>query len=224
MTLSCQNVSAEPAFVPVGERTNHIDGSSDMSLWLKVPATSAKLGADFALRPDPTQTARAAAPATDQIDAAWMKMSLEGAGRIAGYRDASLELRVESEGDESSLAASASRVLVAGDGFSLSLGQSAWLSRSVDIEDEDDDGAPLNAPLRTVTTSLDSSHELKLTLPGTGTAFSVSTSLAPDTVEPQPTFGAEQRLLGGLTVHASFSRDDEGHPETSLSAGFKHSW
>lgn len=212
-------LNTPPAVSPDGKRTDNLDGSANVSVWLNLPwSLSGKFGADFSMAPDPFAAADMTngSVAAKHPEAAWAQLPLDSAAQQIGWDAASLEARAGFGGDESKIGGKISRLLAKRDGLALTLTQSASATRSVQTTD-------INQRPN-LATALDANSELKLSLANTGTSFVVGANLTRDPTAPMATVGAEQQLFGDVKLSASVGRSDDGLVDSRIGASFKKTW
>ena len=75
-------------------------------------------------------------------------------------------------------------------------------------------------PLRNYQTE----QSAKLSIADTGTSFIAGQTLSSTDDEWLRTFGAEQKLFGGVSIAGSIGETPQGTSNKSITAGYKHSW
>ena len=207
----------------LGGRTDNPDGSSKMSVGRKLPTEwDTKVGADFNLsapasndlqRPDrPYQDPTARSSGT-----AWANVTMPGPAVTWGWDKTIVEGRVDPLHEQGKFGTRFSRSVPVGSSLSVTL----------------EDGYAVTPALRNGTTppppgaapeTWETDKTARLKVAPTDTTFSVGRKMNGVDQKWLNTFGAEQKVLGPLTVKGGVSETPTGAYDRSISAGFKTTW
>jgi hypothetical protein len=155
------------------------------------------------------------APPSQSTGTAWAAVTAPGVGQI--WDKTAIEARLDPAQDQSKLGTSLSKSLPFwGDQYSLTLQNNynviqQSLSPVVGISGH---------PARNYQTD----QSAKLSIADTGTSFIAGQSLSSSDEKWLRKIGAEQKLFDGVSITGSISETQQGTPNRSLTAGFKHSW
>ena len=144
---------------------------------------------------------------------AWATMTAPGIPRI--WDNTAVDVSMDSGTDQGKLGTTLSRsVPIAGDAYSLILQNSYRLSQP----------APMPLASSQENRTLEIERSAKFSVKQTGTSLVAGQTLSSADDKWLGKVGAEQKLLGDVTVTGSVSETLHGPANKSLSAGFKKSW
>jgi hypothetical protein len=223
LMLTASAAFAEDKSSVVGGRTDNPDGSSKVSVGRKLPTDwDTKVGADFDLtapassdlqRPDrPYQD-----PSARSTGSAWATMTMPGLSAPLGWDKTTVEGRVDPLHEQGKLGTRFSRSVPVNTSLSVTL----------------EDGYSVTPALRNGTTppppgaaqeTWETDKTARLKVAPTDTTFSVGKKINGVDQKWLNTFGAEQKVIGPLTVKGGVSETPTGAYDRSISAGFKTTW
>jgi hypothetical protein len=145
---------------------------------------------------------------------AWATITAPGVGSL--WDKTAVEARLDPSQDQSKLGTSLSKSLELGEQYSLTLQNGFNLTQPGVV------GVPGLAghPSR----NFETGQSAKLNLTDSGTSLSAGQSLSSTDDKWLRKIGAEQKLLGGVSISGSISETPLGTSNKSISAGFKRSW
>ncbi|MEW6450078.1 MAG: hypothetical protein AB1490_05480 [Pseudomonadota bacterium] len=222
LTLTASVAFAEEKSSTIGGRTDNPDGSSKVSVGRKLPTEwDTKIGADFNLtapasndlqRPDrPFQD-----PNARSQGSAWATMTMPGLSAPFGWDKTTVEGRVDPQHEQGKLGTRFSRSVPVGSDLSVILEDGYAVTPALRGTAPPPPGA---AP---ETWETDKTARLKVA--PTDTTFSIGRKMNGVDQKWLNTFGAEQKVVGPLTVKGGVSETPTGAYDRSISAGFKTTW
>jgi len=145
---------------------------------------------------------------------AWAALTAPGVGSI--WDKTAIEARVDPAQEQSKLGTSLSKSLPFSERYSLTLqnGYNVIQQGIVPVP------GIVARPLRNYQTE----QSAKLSIADTGTSFIAGQTLSSTDDEWLRTFGAEQKLFGGVSIAGSIGETPQGTSNKSITAGYKHSW
>jgi hypothetical protein len=213
---------AEDKGPTIGGRTENPDGSAKLSVGRKLPTEwDTRVGADFNLtapvsndlqRPD-----RPADPNARSTGSAWATLTMPGLSAPIGWDKTTIEGRVDPLHEQGKLGTRFSRSMPVGDGLAVVL----------------EDGYAVTPTLRNGATppppgaaaeTWETDKTARLKVAPTETTFSVGKKMNGVDQKWLSTFGAEQKVIGPLTVKGGVSETPTGAYDRSISVGFKTAW
>ncbi|MBI4275485.1 MAG: hypothetical protein HY659_12385 [Rhizobiales bacterium] len=216
-------------------RTEKPDGSAAVSVKRTLPsAWDSKVGVDLTVPPtDPAvRSEKPVTPASPDRGAgsAWANVGLPGA---------SVEARVEAKDEQEKLGTKLSKSVPIGSDLSVTLQNGYSITHAA--PSTAGTGVPGNSfivPPPATTTSpgatapvppggaqtFSTERAAKFNIAPTGTTISAGTAMSSTDEKWLRTFGAEQKLLGPLSVTGTVSETATGELNKSFTAGFKRSW
>jgi len=223
LTLTASTAFAQEKGPTIGGRTDNPDGSSKMSVGRKLPTEwDAKVGADFNL----------AAPASNDVyrpdrmfqdpnarstGSAWANLSMPGLSAPFGWDKTTLEARVDPLHEQGKFGTRFSRSVPVGNNFSVIL----------------EDGYAVTPALRNGATppppgaapeTWETDKTARLKVAPTDTTFSIGKKMNGVDQKWLNTFGAEQKVMGPLTIKGAVNETPTGAFDRSIAAGFKTTW
>ena len=188
------------------------------SLW------DARIGADMTVVNQPSTQTNADllrqkyapdAPPSQSSGTAYAAVTAPGVGQI--WDKTAIEARVDPAQDQSKLGTSLSKSLpLGGDQYSLTLQNGYNVTQQGMTPAVGTSGHPAR--------NYQTDQSAKLSITDTGTSFIAGQSLSSTDDKWLRKIGAEQKLLGDVSVAGTISETAQGATNRSLTAGFKHSW
>jgi hypothetical protein len=145
---------------------------------------------------------------------AWAAITAPGVGSI--WDKTAIEARVDPSQEQSKLGTSLSKSLPLNEQYSLTL-QNGYNVIQQGI-------VPMPGIAAHPTRNYEVDRSAKLSIADTGTSFIAGQSLSSADDKWLSKVGAEQKLLGGVTITGSIGETVLGPSNKSLTAGFKRSW
>jgi hypothetical protein len=216
---------------------NKANGASDVSV--KQPLSTfwdARIGADMTVVNQP-QTLTSAdllrqkfssdGQPSQSSGTAWAAITAPGVGSI--WDKTAVEARVDPAQESSKLGTSLSKSLPLGEQYSLTLQNGYNVIQQGHSSRPCADCVNLSAvPVPGIaahpTRNYQTEQSARLSIADTGTSFIAGQSLSSTEDKWLRKIGAEQKLLGGVTINGSIAETALGTSNKSLTAGFKHSW
>jgi hypothetical protein len=194
--------SAAPGAPANWQRTDKLDGSTDVSVKKPLPVTwDSSVGADFALAPASAGVPGKPPMADRDTSAAWAKVQVPGV--------AAIDARVEPGADANKLGASLSRSLPVGGDVSMTLQNTTTVTQPAGAA-----AAPVWSTDRGV----------KFDFGRTGTSLGVGTVSSSADGVTHNKLSAEQKLTGALSLSTAVT-DPGGKAESrSVGLGYKMKW
>jgi hypothetical protein len=201
------------------------DTANGAALSVKQPLSpfwDTRVGADLnVVRQQPALTASdllaeklAGGGQTQSSGAAWAAITAPGVGSI--WDQTAIEARVDPSQDTSRLGTSLSKSVPLGERTSITLQNGTnVIQQGV---------APIPGIAGHPVRNVEMDQSARLSIADTGTSFVAGQTLSSADDKWLRRFGAEQKLLGGVSVTGSIGETPQGAPNKSISAGFKKSW
>ncbi len=206
-------------------RTDRPDGSASVTVKRTLPAEwDTKVGIDLGLPPSAERDTRPDifSPGLSQdrgSGSAWANMTLPGA---------SLEARVETQGEQEKLGTKLSKSVPVGGDLSVTLQNGFSVTHAQPGVTAGMPAAAANTAIQTAALApvsvYSTDRAARLQILPTGTSFSAGATTSSADEKWLRTFSAKQKLLGPLSVTGSVSETASGDLNKSLSAGFKRNW
>ena len=216
-----------PARTAAGEamiwsEQNGPNGASAVSVKQSLsPVWDTRIGADMTVAHEPTTMSELLAEksanggnAPQSSGSAWAAISAPGAGDI--WDKTAVEARLDPAQERSRLGTSLSKSLPLGEQYSLTLQNGYNLIQQGLV--------PVPGIIPHPMRNYDTEQSAKLGIAETGTSFTAGQSLSSADDRWLRRIGAEQTLLGGLSVSGSIGETADGTTDKSITAGFKRSW
>jgi hypothetical protein len=204
-------------------RSDNPDGSSAVTVKQPItPFWDTRIGADLNVATrTPTTSSEVLAERlahdnqlSQSSGSAWAAMTAPGLGSI--WDKTAIEARTDPGQDQSKFGTSLSKsVPFGGNQYSLTLQNGYNVTQQTLV--------PIFG-LGTSTRIFETDQTAKLGIAETGTSFIAGQTHSTADNKWLRRFGAEQKLLGGVTITGSVSETPDGVPNRSLTAGFKHQW
>ena len=201
---------------------NNKPGGSTVSVKQQVaPFWDTRVGADMTVAREPTTMSELLAEKTSNGGnlpqsggSAWVAVTAPGAGPV--WDKTAVEARVDPSSEQSKLGTSLSKQVPISGASSLTLqnGYSMTQQGIVPVP------GLSQRPLRTYETD----QSAKISIGDTGTSVTAGQTLSTTDDKWLRKFGAEQKVLDGVTISGSVSETPAGTTSKSISAGFKKSW
>jgi hypothetical protein len=215
---------AAPGTDAAWSESNKPNGSSDVSVKQSLSAfLDAKVGADMTVT-GPPQTLTEAQLLSARLanggslpqssGTAWAAITAPGAGPI--WDKTSVEARVDPSQDQTRLGTSFSKSLPFSEQYSLSLENGYNLIEQGVV--------PVPGIIGRPAQNYQTDQSAKLSITETGTSFSAGQSLSSSDDKWLRKVGAEQKLIGGVSISGSIGETPLGITNKSVTAGFKQSW
>ena len=201
----------------VGGRTDNPDGSSAITVGRKLPTEwETKVGADFNLAPPPSTDIRPGRPILQNASdpsaaAAWGNVTLSSPDAALGWDKARIEGRIDPTHDQSKLGTTFSRSVPVGEKLSVTLEDGYAVTRATSGSTAP--GEP--------TQNWETDKAVRLKVAPVDTTFSLSTRMSSADGHWLNTVGAEQKILGPVTLKGSVGETTNGDLNRSITAGFK---
>src|SRR5581483_4158393 len=186
-----------------------------------VPLWDTRIGADMTVTREPTTMSELLAEKTanggnlpQSGGSAWAAVTAPGAGSV--WDKTAVEARIDPSSEQSKLGTSLSKQVPISGASSLTLqnGYSMTQQGMMPVP------GLTSRPQRTYETD----QSAKLSIGDTGTSVSAGQTLSSTDDKWLRKFGAEQKVLEGVTISGSVSETPAGTTSKSISAGFKKSW
>jgi hypothetical protein len=198
------------------------DGGSAVSVKQSVsPFWDTRIGANMTVAPEPTTMAELVAEKAanggavpQSSGSAWAAVTAPGAGSI--WDRTAIEARVDPGQDQSRLGTSISKLVPIGEQYSLTL-QDGYSVVQQGV-------AAIPGIIAHPTRNYETEQSAKLNVEDTGTSFTAGQTLSSSDDKWLRKFGAEQKLISGVTVSGSIGETTQGATSKSIAAGFKRSW
>jgi hypothetical protein len=145
---------------------------------------------------------------------AWAAITAPGVGSI--WDKTAVEARLDPSQDQTRLGTTLSKSVPFAERYSLSLENGYNLVEQGVVPVPGIIGRPVH--------DYETEQNAKLSIADTGTSFSAGQTLSAGDDKWLRKVGAEQKLLGGVTVSGSIGETSVGTTNKSLTAGFKQSW
>lgn len=222
LTLTASAAFAGEKSSVVGGRTDNPDGSSKVSVGRNLPTEwDTKVGADFDLTaPTSNDLRRPDRPYQDpnarSQGSAWATMTMPGLSAPMGWDKTIVEGRVDPLHEQGKFGTRFSRSVPVGKSLSVTLEDGYAVTPALRGSAPPPPGA---AP-----ETWETDKTARLRVAPTDTTFSVGRKMNGVDQKWLNTFGAEQKVMGPLTVKGGVSETPTGAYDRSISAGFKTTW
>ena len=202
---------------------NKANGASDVSVKQSVsPFLDTRVGADMTVAPQPTtmsellsEKANNGGSQPQSGGSAWAAITAPGAGGI--WDKTAVEARVDPGQEQSKLGTTISKQVPLNDDYAVTL------QNGYNVTQQGMAGVP-GLPTRPTTRNYETDQSAKLSIGDTGTSVTAGQTLSSTEDKWLRKFGAEQKVLDGVTISGSVSETPQGTTSKSISAGFKKSW
>lgn len=185
------------------------------------PFWDAKVGADMTVARQPTTMSellaeKAANGGSEPQSSGTAYAAVTAPGVNVIWDKTAIEARVDPGQEQSKLGTSLSKSLPLGEQNSLSLQNSYNVTQQGVV--------PLPGIAAHPSRNYETEQSAKLSIGDTGTSFNAGQTLSSTDERWLRKVGAEQKLLGGVSVNGAVSETPAGTLTKSLTAGFKQSW
>jgi len=185
------------------------------------PFWDTRVGADMRVTREPTTMSELLAEKTanggslpQSGGSAWAAITAPGAGSV--WDKTAVEARVDPSADQSKLGTSISKQVPVSDQYSLTLQNGYSLTQQGVV--------PVPGLVSRPARSYETEQSAKLSIGDTGTSVTAGKTLSSTDDRWLRKFGAEQKVLDGVTISGSIGETPQGTTSKSISAGFKKSW
>jgi len=185
------------------------------------PFWDTRVGADMRVTREPTTMSELLAEKTanggnlpQSGGSAWAAITAPGAGSV--WDKTAVEARVDPSADQSKLGTSISKQVPVSDQYSLTLQNGYSLTQQGVV--------PVPGLVSRPARSYETEQSAKLSIGDTGTSVTAGQTLSSTDDRWLRKFGAEQKVLDGVTISGSIGETPQGTTSKSISAGFKKSW
>lgn len=205
------------------KRDDKPDGSSALTVKQPiVPFWDTRIGADMSVvTQTPTTSSEVLVQKLahdNQISqssgSAWAAMTAPGLGFL--WDKTSIEARMDPSQDQSKFGTSLEKTLPLAGDTALTL-QNGYRVTQQSL-------TPFAGPAERSTRSYEVDQSAKFSLNTTGTSFIAGQTLSTAEEKWLRKVGAEQKILGGISVTGTIAQTPEGVADRSLKAGYKYSW
>ena len=186
------------------------------------PFWDTRIGADMTVAPEPTtmsellaQKAANGGCVPQSSGSAWAAATAPGAGSI--WDKTAVEARVDPGAESSKIGASLSKAVPLSNDYSLTL------QNGYNVIQQGTTPIPGIAG-RVVTRNYETDQSAKVTIGDTGTSIIAGQTLSTSDDKWLRKFGAEQKLIDGVTISGSIGETAQGVTNKSVTAGWKKSW
>jgi hypothetical protein len=145
---------------------------------------------------------------------AWAAVTAPGAGVV--WDKTAVEARVDPSSEQSKLGTSLSKQVPISGASSLTLQNGYSMTQQGMV--------PVPGLTSRPQRSYETDQSAKISIGDTGTSVSAGQTLSSTDDKWLRKFGAEQKVLDGVTISGSVSETPQGATSKSISAGFKKSW
>jgi len=185
------------------------------------PFWDTRVGADMRLTREPTTMSELLAEKTanggsvpQSGGSAWAAISAPGAGPV--WDKTAIEARVDPSAEQSKLGTSLSKQVPLSEQYSLTLQNGYSVTQQGMM--------PVPGLAAHPQRSFETDQSAKLSIGDTGTSVTAGQTLSSSEDRWLRRFGAEQKVLDGVTISGSIGETPQGITSKSISAGFKKSW
>jgi hypothetical protein len=200
------------------------DGASGAAVSVKqqvAPFWDTRVGADMKVTREPTTMSELLAEKTanggtlpQSGGSAWAAITAPGAGAV--WDKTAIEARVDPSAEQSKLGTSLSKQVPISEQYSLTL-QNGYAMTQQGL-------VPVPGLSPRPAHNYETEQSAKLSIGDTGTSVTAGQTLSTSDDKWLRKFGAEQKVLDGVTISGSVSETPQGTTSKSISAGFKKSW
>jgi hypothetical protein len=236
-TLDWSQLNSDPATLTYGPKalaqragtdgdmtwsSDNRPGGSALSVKQQVaPFWDTRVGADMTVTREPTTMSELLAEKTanggnvpQSGGSAWAAVTAPGAGSV--WDKTAVEARVDPSSEQSKLGTSLSKQVPISGASSLTLQNGYSMSQQGMV------------PVPGLTTAPQRSYETdqsaKISIGDTGTSVTAGQTLSSTDDKWLRKFGAEQKVLDGVTISGSIGETAQGTTSKSIGAGYKKSW
>jgi hypothetical protein len=236
-TLDWSQLNLDPATLTYGPRapsrradadgdmkwsSNNRPNGSGVSVKQQVaPFWDTRVGADMTVARQPTTMSELLAEKTanggnlpQSGGSAWAAVTAPGAGAV--WDKTAVEARVDPSSEQSKLGTSLSKQVPISGQASLTLQNGYSMTQQGMV--------PVPGLTSRPQRSYETDQSAKISIGDTGTSVSAGQTLSSTDDKWLRKFGAEQKVLDGVTISGSVSETPAGATSKSISAGFKKSW
>ncbi len=185
------------------------------------PFWDTRVGADMTVAREPTTMSELLAEKTanggnlpQSGGSAWATMTAPGAGSV--WDKTAVEARVDPSSEQSKLGTSLSKQVPISGASSLTL-QNAYSMTQQGM-------VPVPGLSQRPQRTFETDQSAKISIGDTGTSVTAGQTLSSTDDKWLRKFGAEQKVMDGVTISGSVSETPQGATSKSISAGFKKSW
>jgi hypothetical protein len=185
------------------------------------PFWDTRVGADMTVAREPTTMSELLAEKTanggnlpQSGGSAWAAVTAPGAGAV--WDKTAVEARVDPSSEQSKLGTSLSKQVPISGASSLTLQNGYSMTQQGMV--------PVPGLTARPQRSYETDQSAKISIGDTGTSVSAGQTLSSTDDKWLRKFGAEQKVLDGVTISGSISETPQGSTSKSISAGFKKSW
>ncbi len=185
------------------------------------PFWDTRVGADMTVAREPTTMSELLAEKTanggnlpQSGGSAWATMTAPGAGAV--WDKTAVEARVDPSSEQSKLGTSLSKQVPISGQSSLTLQNGYSMTQQGMV--------PVPGLSQRLQRSYETDQSAKVSIGDTGTSVVAGQTLSSTEDKWLRKFGAEQKVLDGVTISGSVSETPQGATSKSISAGFKKSW
>jgi len=186
-----------------------------------VPFWDTRVGADMIVAREPTTMSELLAEKTanggnlpQSGGSAWAAMTAPGAGSI--WDQTAVEARLDPSSEQSKLGTSLSKQMPISGQSSLTL-QNGYAMTQQGL-------VPVPGLAARPSRTFETDQSAKISICDTGTSVTAGQTLSSADDKWLRKFGAEQKVLDGVTISGSIGETAQGATSKSISAGFKKSW
>ncbi len=185
------------------------------------PFWDTRVGADMTVTREPTTMSELLAEKTvnggnlpQSGGSAWAAITAPGAGPV--WDKTAVEARVDPSSEQSKLGTSLSKQVPISGQSSLTL-QNGYAMTQQGL-------VPVPGLAARPARTYETDQSAKISIGDTGTSVTAGQTLSSTEDKWLRKFGAEQKVLDGVTISGSVSETPQGATSKSISAGFKKSW
>jgi hypothetical protein len=200
---------------------NRPNGSAVSVKQQVAPFWDTRVGADMTVAREPTTMSELLAEKTanggnlpQSGGSAWAAMTAPGAGAV--WDKTAVEARVDPSSEQSKLGTSLSKQVPISGQSSLTLQNGYSVTQQGMV--------PVPGLIQRPQRSYETDQSAKISIGDTGTSVTAGQSLSSTDDKWLRKFGAEQKVLDGVTISGSVSETPQGTTSKNISAGFKKSW
>jgi hypothetical protein len=198
------------------------NGASSVAVKQSIsPFWDTRIGADMTVTRQPTTMSELVAEKAENGGAipqssgtAWAAVTAPGAGSL--WDKTSIEARVDPADEQSKLGTSISKAVPLNEQYSLTLQNGYNMTQQGVV--------PLPGVIAHPARSYETDQTAKLNIQDTGTSITAGQTLSSSDDRWLRKFGAEQKMLDGVSVSGAIAETSQGATSKSITAGFKHSW
>ena len=200
---------------------NRPNGSAVSVKQQVAPFWDTRIGADMTVAREPTTMSELLAEKTanggnlpQSGGSAWAAMTAPGAG--AAWDKTAVEARVDPSSEQSKLGTSLSKQVPISGQSSLTLQNGYSMTQQGVV--------PMPGLSQRPQRNYETDQSAKISIGDTGTSVTAGQTLSSTDDKWLRKFGAEQKVLDGVTISGAVSETPQGTTSKSISAGFKKSW